>query len=255
MVVRDYQGRFPGTVEELRRLPGIGVYTAAAIAAIAFEQSATVVDGNVERVMARLFAVTDPLPAAKTRLAMLAATLTPSSRPGDYAQGTMDLGATICTPRNPRCILCPWQEPCLARRHGIAETLPAKLAKGVKPLRRGVAFWLQNPAGAVLLRQRPPRGLLGGMMEIPSTDWVTAMPDHQAASAIAPMAIQHWRRLPGEVRHSFTHFDLILDVLAARAGPDWASAEGRWVAVDCLNAEALPSLMMKVVKHALLHMA
>src|SRR5229473_1724527 len=166
--VGAYFGRFMARWPDL---PALGGYTAAAIAAIAFGRAATPVDGNIERVMARLFAHAEPLPEAKAALRRLAATLTPAERAGDYAQAVMDLGAAICTPRKPKCILCPWRQACRARAEGIAESLPARRAKAEKPLRRGVAFWAVRPDGAVLLRRRPERGLLGGMMEVPSTPW------------------------------------------------------------------------------------
>ncbi len=174
VVARDHGGRFPDTEEGLLELPGIGAYTAAAIAAIAFDRKATVVDGNVERVMARLNAEATPLPAAKPILRDYAAHFTPGKRAGDYAQAVMDLGATVCTPRQPKCLLCPWSEACAARAEGIAETLPRRAAKAEKPTRRGIAFWLTREGDEgreVLLRRRPEKGLLGGMMEVPSTPW------------------------------------------------------------------------------------
>lgn len=251
-VVQRHGGRFPETEEALLDLPGVGAYTAAAIASIAFDRKATVVDGNVERVMARLSAVEEPLPAAKAKLRALAATFTPDRRPGDYAQATMDLGATICTPRKPKCMLCPWAEICEARALGIQEQLPRKAAKAEKPTRRGVAFWLLNPDGAVLVRRRAEEGLLGGMAEIPSTRWAAAEPDPATVAAEAPLRAS-WRRLPGLVRHTFTHFHLELGVLVAVAGEGWGQAEGNWVAVDRLGDQALPSVMVKVVRHALAH--
>ena len=156
VVATDHGGCFPDTEQALRALPGIGPYTAAAIAAIAFDRKAVVVDGNVERVMARVFGVIEPPPKSKPRLVELAARLTPARRPGDYAQAVMDLGATICTPRSPACSLCPWMAPCVARAKGIAETLPRKIAKAPTPTRHGVAFWMVRGDGAVLLRRRPP---------------------------------------------------------------------------------------------------
>jgi A/G-specific adenine glycosylase len=261
VVAFELDGRFPDTEEGLRQLPGIGAYTAAAIAAIAFDRPAAVLDGNIERVLARVHAVEDPLPGSKETLRRLAGSLTPSGRPGDYAQALMDLGATVCVPRRPRCILCPWAEPCRARALGIQEELPRKAAKGEKPLRRGTAFWLVNPEGAVLLRRRPERGLLGGMMEVPSSPWVAGDPAASpAASPAAPSAADPlaaaplpaaWRSLPGLVRHTFTHFELELEVLAAAAGEGWALAEGIWAPVDRLGDYALPTVMTKVVRHAL----
>jgi A/G-specific adenine glycosylase len=249
-VVAEWRGgRFPDDEEGLRQLPGIGGYTAAAIAAIAFGRKAVVVDGNVERVMARLHAVTQPLPAAKAELKRLAAVLTPAGCSGDYAQAVMDLGATVCTPRNPACGICPWMEDCAARRAGIAAGLPAKAAKAERPLRRGVAFWIVAKDGAVLLRRRPPAGLLGGMVELPSTEWHEAEWTLAAAAGAAPLAAE-WRLLPGLVRHTFTHFHLELAVAAGRAGPNPA-ARGIWCPLDRLGDQALPTVMRKVVRHAL----
>jgi A/G-specific adenine glycosylase len=168
-VVRDFDGVFPRTENALRELPGIGPYTAAAIAAIAFGEKATPVDGNVERVVSRLFAVQQPLPAAKSEIRNLAATLTPARRAGDFAQAMMDLGAEICTPKNPSCLVCPVQQDCAASARGLAESLPIKAQKLARPSRYGVAFLVQREDGAVLLRQRPEAGLLGGMLEVPST--------------------------------------------------------------------------------------
>jgi A/G-specific adenine glycosylase len=242
-------GRFPGDEAGLRELPGVGAYTAAAIAAIAFDRPATVVDGNVERVMARLFAVAEPLPGAKPALRQRAASLTPAQRPGDYAQAVMDLGATICRPRGPACGLCPWQGACAAHRAGNAEAYPSKAAKAARPLRHGVAFWAVRRSGEVLLRRRPERGLLGGMMEVPSTDWrATPWPPEEARRA-APLAAR-WRALPGRVRHGFTHFELELTLLAATV-PATAAADGLWWPVERLGEQALPTLMKKLVGHAL----
>jgi len=251
-VVSLHDGRFPGDEAALLELPGIGAYTAAAITAIAFARKATVVDGNVERVIARVFAVADPLPNVKPTLRKLAATLTPDERPGDYAQAMMDLGATVCTPRKPKCMLCPWTEFCEARAAGIAETLPRKVAKTEKPTRRGTAYWLLNPDGAVLLRRRVESGLLGGMTEIPSTAWEAEAPDGVALAVHQPLALS-WRALPGLVRHTFSHFHLELAIVTAQAGDGWREAEGLWVPIDRLSDQALPSVMVKVARHALSH--
>ncbi|MDJ1009364.1 MAG: A/G-specific adenine glycosylase, partial [Paracoccaceae bacterium] len=206
-VVADHDGRFPDTREALLTLPGIGPYTAAAIAAIAFGRPAAVVDGNVERVMARLFAVTTPLPAAKPELTAHAARLTPAHRPGDYAQAVMDLGATICTPKSPACGICPWAASCRGRAEGVAAGLPHKTPKKAKPVRRGIAYVARNPRGDWLLERRPEKGLLGGMLGWPTSDW-------SDAPAPAPPSDGDWRSI-GEVRHTFTHFHLILDVVVA----------------------------------------
>jgi len=250
VVAGEHGGRFPETEAGLRELPGIGAYTAAAIAAIAFDVPATVVDGNVERVVARLFAVEGPMPAAKPRLRELAATLTPDRRPGDFAQAMMDLGATVCTPRSPRCMLCPWQGACRARALGIAETLPRKAPKTEKPTRHGVAFWLVH-GDRVLLRRRPESGLLGGMIEVPSTDWRAEPWDLSDAARALPLPAT-LDLLPGTVRHTFTHFHLELRVTAGRAAGGGA-ADGFWCTLDGLADQALPTVMKKVVAHALLH--
>jgi A/G-specific adenine glycosylase len=249
-VVGHHAGRFPDTEEALRALPGIGAYTAAAIAAIAFGRRASPVDGNVERVVARLYATAEPLPAAKPILRRLAAELTPAERPGDFAQALMDLGATICTPRQPSCILCPWNDPCTARRRGDAETFPRKTAKAEGRLRRGAAFVAMRQDGAVLVRTRPPSGLLGGMSEVPTTPWTHEF-ESTSALAAAPFATESWRRLPGVVTHTFTHFPLELTVYVARvplATP--AVPDTRWVAADELAGEAFPNVMRKVLAYA-----
>jgi A/G-specific adenine glycosylase len=247
-VVARHGGAFPADEAALRALPGIGAYTAAAIAAIAFDRKATAMDGNVERVIARLYAVTTPLPDAKPELHCLAAALTPAQRAGDYAQALMDLGATVCTRHKPKCVLCPWRDPCRARRQGIAESLPVRAPKAARPLRRGVAFWAVRGDGAVLLRRRPEKGLLGGMMEVPSTEWRVEPWTLADARQAAPVAAR-WRALPGIVRHGFTHFELEITILAGtvrRAGGD-----GVWVALGRLGDHALPTLMKKVVAHAM----
>jgi A/G-specific adenine glycosylase len=247
-VVARYHGKFPASEAELLTLPGIGAYTAAAIAAIAFNLPAAPVDGNIERVIARLYAVTTPLPDAKPELRQLAAALVPKNRPGDFAQAAMDLGATICTPQKPKCVLCPWREECRARTLGSAEELPARPAKRAKPLRRGVAFWAVRGDGAVLLRRRPAKGLLGGMMEVPSSEWVSGALDRAAAEKAAPVSAR-WSVLPGIVRHSFTHFDLELLVLTGKTRT--TKADGVWVQPDALATQALPTVMKKVIAFAL----
>jgi A/G-specific adenine glycosylase len=245
-VVERHGGVFPRSEEGLRELPGIGPYTSAAIAAIAFDVPATVVDGNVERVVARLFAVETPLPRAKPKLRELAATLTPAQRAGDFAQAMMDLGATICTPVKPKCVLCPFQDSCVARAKEIQEELPRRDAKKPNPTRRGLAYWLTDTTGAVLLRKRPEKGLLGSMIEVPSSDWVVGeapdVPDGAPAAA-------EWHRLPGLVRHQFTHFDLELTVLAAQV--ERRLVDGLWTLPDAFGDIALPTVMRKVVAHAL----
>jgi len=258
VVAADLGGVFPDSEEELRKLPGVGPYTAAAIAAIAFGRHAVVVDGNVERVVARLFQVETPLPAAKTELRRLAGSLTPDERAGDFAQAMMDLGATVCLPRGPKCLLCPLEPDCAAKAAGVAQELPRRQPKAAKPTRRAVAFWLQGPGGELLLRRRPEKGLLGGMMEVPSTDWRAAPWDDAEAERAAPLAAA-WRELPGMVRHTFTHFHFEVTVWAAQADKRQAGTrkdlDGRWVALDGLADEALPTVMRKIIDHGLIHTA
>ena len=238
-VVRDQGGRFPETEEGLAALPGIGPYTAAAIAAIAFDAPAAVMDGNVERVMARLHAVEEPLPGAKPTLRALTAALTPRTRPGDYAQAVMDLGATICTPRNPACGICPWCAPCAGRHLGIAPELPRKTAKPAKPVRRGMAYLATRPDGAVLVETRPAQGLLGGMLCLPTSDWTETPPPAR------PPVAADWRDLGLEVRHTFTHFHLVLGLARAEV-PATTPGDFRPAGPD-LTA-AMPTLMRKALR-------
>ncbi|SIQ70102.1 A/G-specific DNA-adenine glycosylase [Paracoccus thiocyanatus] len=226
-------GAFPDTREGLAALPGIGAYTSAAIAAIAFDRPETVVDGNVERVVARLFAVQTPLPGAKPELVTLAQGLTPARRPGDYAQAMMDLGATICTPRSPACGICPINDHCAARALGIAADLPRKTPKQPKPLRSGTA-WIGFADGAVLVETRPSKGLLGGTLAFPSTGW--------DGSDLPPPAPADWQQV-GLVRHVFTHFALDLTVMSARLTGE--PARGRLAPLHAFSPAALPGLMRK----------
>ena len=253
-VVADHDGRFPAEEKALRALPGIGRYTAAAIAAIAFDRPATVVDGNVERVIARLRAVETALPAAKSRLYALAAELTPKTRPGDYAQALMDLGATVCTPRNPGCLACPWREACNGHARGMAETLPRRAPKRPRPLRHGVSFWLMRADGAVLLRRRPEDGLLGGMIELPTTPWRAEPWDLAEAGAHAPQE-RRWQVLPEPVRHGFTHFEIELVIAAAETeSTDGAPKDSDiWCSPARFSDYALPTLTRKLVRHAARH--
>ena len=234
------QGGFPRDRAGLQALPGIGPYTSAAIAAIAFDQPETVVDGNVERVMARLFDEHTPLPAAKPVLTGLAASLTPTQRPGDYAQAVMDLGATICTPRNPACGICPLMDHCAARAAGTAASLPRKTRKAAKPIRFGIAYLGQRADGAWLMERRPDRGLLGGMLGWPGSDWREETP-----LDVPPLAAD-WHAVPGEVRHTFTHFHLRLSLRVARLPLD---APGDFIAPDSFDPRALATVMRKA--HAL----
>ena len=241
VVSAERGGVFPRDVAALRELPGVGPYTASAIAAIAFDRPAPVVDGNVERVMARLFAEETPLPAAKRRLAEHAAGLTPETRPGDYAQAVMDLGATICTPRRPACGICPWASACAARRTRRQAELPRRALKPVKPLRHGIAWLGRREDGAWLLERRAESGLLGGMLGWPSSDW-SAPPVEQ------PPADADWAPI-GEVRHTFTHFHLRLALRIAHLPLDAAPVRGHFVAPGAFRPGDLPTVMRKA--HAL----
>ncbi|TDQ82474.1 A/G-specific DNA-adenine glycosylase [Dongia mobilis] len=246
VVAAEHGGVFPDSEEDLLALPGIGPYTAAAIAAIAFDRPATILDGNVERVMARLYRVEAPLPKAKAELRALARRHTPEYRPGDYAQGIMDLGATICTPTKPKCALCPLTADCAALKAGDAETYPRKAAKAERPQRYGLCFAMIDRQGRIALEKRPEKGLLGGMMQVPTSAWRdTPFADGE----VMPPVAANWRKLDGQVSHVFTHFALSLTVLAAtrvKADPAY-----RWVGVDELGRVALPSVMRKVVDHVL----
>jgi A/G-specific adenine glycosylase len=251
-VQERHGGVFPCSEEELLALPGIGRYTAAAIRAIAFDEPASAVDGNVERVIARLFAIETPLPDAKAEINLQAAALVPAQRAGDYAQAMMDLGATVCTPRGPRCVICPLMAGCEARKRGVAEELPRRAAKALKPTRRGLAFVLTRKDGAVLLRKRPPRGLLGGMDEVPSSDWREGVLSVTEALKQAPVPAR-WKVLDGGVRHTFTHFHLELAVAhaaAATSGLARLAPGSAWCTIDQMTERALPTVMRKVIAHA-----
>ncbi len=248
-VADGHGGVFPDSEDGLRELPGIGAYTAAAVAAIAFDRRATVVDGNVERVMARMFALSDPMPGAKKRLRELADALTPDTRAGDYAQAAMDLGATVCVPRNPRCMLCPWRGACAAFAAGTPERFPVKAAEKIKPVRHAATAFVVRADGAIWLRRRAASGLLGGMHEIPSGPWRDGAWPGGAGTRDLPAGLD-FVALPGLVRHGFTHFDFEMKVFAARGGPA-LPGEGEWWPLDRIGDAALPSLMRKVVAHAL----
>jgi A/G-specific adenine glycosylase len=265
-VTRDHGGVFPDTEEGLRALPGIGPYTAAAIAAIAFDRRTMPVDGNIERVVSRLFAVEDVLPQAKPIIQQLAATLLgesrvgdeksragdEKSRAGDSAQALMDLGSSICTPKKPACSLCPLNGDCLARVRGDQETFPRKAPKKSGELRRGAAFVVTR-GEELLVQSRPERGLLGGMTEVPGSEWRAAQ-DDRAALKQAPelKGVTRWHRKAGIVTHVFTHFPLELVVYTATVPPRTRAPEGmRWVPIATLADEALPNVMRKVVAHGL----
>lgn len=243
VIVQDHGGSFPAAEAALRTLPGVGPYTAAAIAAIAFDGRHAAVDGNVERVISRYYAITAPLPDSKPLIRQLAQALVPDQRSGDFAQAMMDLGATICTPKSPNCLICPWAAPCQGREQGIAAELPKKRAKKAIPTRQGIAYWVEHD-GRVLLRRRPEKGLLGGMMEVPSTAWAEGKPVDN------PPLRAHWRKLVGQVEHTFTHFHLVLDVRACthiEDGELLTAGDLRWVPLENLADEALPTVMRKVV--------
>ncbi len=248
-VAGQHGGHFPDSEDALRTLPGIGGYTAAAITAIAFGRRAVAIDGNIERVIARLFAVEAQLPEAKSEIRARAETLVPVRRAGDFTQAMMDLGATICTPKKPACGICPWMSSCAARARGDAETFPRKAPKVEGRLRHGASFVVTRADGHVLVRTRPTKGLLGGMTEVPSTAWTHTF-DEADVLAQAPMKA-NWRRLPGVVEHGFTHFPLQQVVYVARAqARTKAPPDMRWVALAELHGEALPNVMRKVVAHA-----
>src|SRR6202158_4073700 len=251
-LLRDHGGVFPDTEQGLRALPGIGPHTAAAIAAIACGRRTMPVDGNIERVVSRLFAVEQPLPKSKPLIQQLAATLLGASRAGDSAQALMDLGASICTPKKPACSLCPLHDHCAARARGDQETFPRKAPKKTGALRRGAAFIITR-GDEILVRTRPEKGLLGGMTEVPTSRWLAAQDDKTALKQ-APMlrGIARWHRKAGVVTHVFTHFPLQLVVYTADVSARARAPEGmRWVPISTLRDEALPNVMRKVIAHGL----
>ncbi len=247
-VVSEHGGAFPDTEAGLKALPGIGDYTAAAIAAIAFGRQSAVLDGNVERVISRLHAVEAPLPAAKPAMRALVAAMTPADRPGDFAQAMMDLGATICTPRRPACALCPLNADCRVLGREDPELYPRKAAKKERPVRLGAAFVAEDPAGAVYLCKRGDSGLLGGMTEVPGTGW-TARIDGENNAEAAPFAAE-WRAC-GVVVHVFTHFELRLSVYHAQTPQNAVMGNGWWQPQGTLAGEALPTVMKKAIRQAI----
>ena len=248
-VGRDHGGRFPASEEGLRALPGIGPYTAAAIASIAFGLRAVVVDGNVERVVTRLFEIDEALPKAKPAIRAATDTMTPAARAGDFAQAMMDLGATLCTPKRPACALCPFNDVCGARKNGTQETYPRKAPKVERPLRLGAAYYARRADGKVLVRTRAPKGLLGGMTEFPGTDWSSRRDGEDAQPSAMLRAT--WTKRPGFVEHVFTHFTLRISVhVASVPASTKAPLDCRWVDEAALDDEALPSVMRKVAEHA-----
>lgn len=246
--ITSQDGSFPDTEAGLRALPGIGAYTAAAIAAIAFKRPAAVVDGNVERVVSRLFSIDTPLPLAKPEIRAHVEKMLSQERPGDFAQAMMDLGATICTPRRPRCMLCPLRQDCSAILSGDPEFYPVKLAKPEKPSRRGAAYVAIRHDGAILLRKRPEKGLLGGMTEVPTSDW-TARIDGATGMDAAPFSA-NWR-LCGTINHVFTHFALELAVYSAQVDFTVAPQGFFWSRPGWINDEALPTVMKKAIEAAM----
>ena len=239
-------GRFPDSAAELALLPGIGAYTSAAIAAIAFDERVAVVDGNVERVVSRLRAIDEPPPVTKAAVRKALQLLVPPHRPGEFAEALMDLGATICTPKRPACTSCPWFDLCLARRQGRQMQLPIKAARRERPTRYGIAYVARRQDGAILLRRRPPKGLLGGMSEPPGSAWTTARPD-----AVEPPLAADWRAAATPVAHGFTHFELRLSVLKAEVDADVPAPDGHWwAAAATLSGEALPNVMKKAIEAA-----
>lgn len=251
-VLRDHSGAFPDTEDGLRALPGIGPYTAAAVAAIAFDRRAMPVDGNIERVISRLFAVEGSLPKSKPLIQEFATTLLGSSRAGDSAQALMDLGSGICTPKKPACALCPLNDNCLAHARGDQETFPRKTPKKIGALRRGAAFVVTR-GDELLIRTRPEKGLLGGMTEVPTSDWAADQSDKAALKqAPALKTASRWRRKTGVVRHVFTHFPLELVVYTASVSARTRAPDGmRWVSIVALKDEAFPNVMRKVIAHGM----
>ncbi len=250
-VLREHCGAFPDNEEGLRTLPGIGPYTAAAIAAIAFGRQTMPVDGNIERVVSRLFAVEEALPKAKPQIQQFAATLLGLSRAGDSAQALMDLGATICTPKKPACALCPLNDNCAARARGDQETFPRKAPKKTGTLRRGAAFVVTR-GGELLVRTRAEKGLLGSMTEVPTSEWLAGHDDKAALKQAPELKVSRWHRKAGVVTHVFTHFPLELVVYTASVPARTRAPDGmRWVPISTLKDEALPNVMRKVIAQGL----
>ncbi|MCY4315710.1 MAG: A/G-specific adenine glycosylase [Roseovarius sp.] len=247
IVSSEFGGVFPETARELIKLPGIGPYTAAAISSIAFDRSESVVDGNVERVMARVFNVHTPLPMSKPKLLELAASLVPDERPGDYAQASMDLGAVVCAPANPSCALCPWEGLCLARSAGTQFELPKKTPRKQKPTRFGIVYVVRRADGAWLLERRPEKGLLGGMLAWPGSEWTDEPVE-------APPVDANWHMLNEEVRHVFTHFNLRLCVKVATMEINSLPSRGEYLSSERFRPSDLPTVMRKVYNFAMTHL-
>lgn len=244
-IMSDFNGVFPPDEKELRRLPGIGAYTAGAILAIAFNRKAIAIDGNVERVISRLFMIEETFPKARKIVSTHLDVMTPENRPGDFVQALMDLGATLCTPKKPACGLCPWRKKCLVLAEGQPETLPKKMPKPEREYRKGAIFIVERADGAILLRKRAPHGLLGGMTEFPGSLWISDY-DYSKAMLDAPCEAR-WQRLEGHVKHVFSHFTLELAVFYAKAARTVDAPEGMYFcSAEEFKNEALPSVMRKV---------
>jgi A/G-specific adenine glycosylase len=243
-------GRFPSEEAELRALPGVGAYTAAAVAAIAFGRQSAPVDGNVARILARLIALEAPIARARGEIVTVARELAPSRRAGDFAQALMDIGATLCRPRNPACGACPLAQDCLGFRSGAPEAYPRRAKPKARPRRQGAVFFARRSDGAFLARRRPPHGLLASTIELPGTPWGNKGPDDRFLS-LAPIALQ-WRRVPGEVEQIFTHFVLRLIVYAGKFNGG-APAGCFWIAPDAVGAAGFSAMMRKAVEHARSH--
>ncbi len=248
VVVDMYGGNFPKTESQLLELPGIGSYTAAAIAAIAFNITTVPVDGNIERVISRLYSLKKPVRQTKDQVRKLATKILPKDRSGDFAQALMDLGATICRPKSPTCLKCPLSMACLAFKSGMPELYPVKLQKKHKPTRYGVAFWLQNENQDIWMRKRPPEGLLGGMIEVPSTDWREEFWTEAEIWKLAPLNA-NWLPHEGFITHTFTHFHLHITVWTGKTSSN-VNTNGFWSAPNQFSELALPTLMKKIILHA-----
>ena len=248
IIAFEHGARFPNSAAELKKFPGIGPYTAGAIASIAFGERVAAIDANGERVLSRLFALEEPIQKTRARMAVLADALVPKERPGDFAQALMDLGSLICTPKSPKCDVCPVAPHCKARIFGIAEKLPLKIPKQERQTRRGAAFVALDRRGAVLLERRPEDGLLGGMMQPPLGAWRQSFPSPVRAKNEIPFS-GDWAKVPGIVRHSFTHFHLEIEVYVARFSRR-PKFDGVWVARDNFGQTALPTAMKKLLDHA-----
>ncbi len=245
IVSEERKGKFPKTPEALAELPGIGPYTAAAVASIAFNRPAVAVDGNVERVVSRFFAIREPLPSSKGMIRAYAAKLAAGNKhPGDFTQAFMELGSLVCTPKNPKCGICPWRQSCQACQLGIAETLPRQAAKPPKPVRYGKIFWIHQKSGVFLIEKRAGKGLYEGMYQLPTTEWVT---DAAKVKKLRPPYRLQFKPLSLTVRHSLTHFDLVLEIWGAPLPNRTTGLQGRFISPQDIDAYALPTLMRKAV--------